>query len=234
MKRNLFCVILLTMIAVSVLLAVSLTGCDDGAGPTETVADTEGSADVRTDAPSDTAANTVAPSDPLPTEPQNTDAVTEPDGVQTATDTADETLPETLGEATEPETDGQSEFIKKVIGASEEKGIYSFGLTLSDKAPEKGTLEYIYYGQKDTGEENVIICTYTANYYKDGAGLYDVMCYYDGNIDVHQSNKSEVKVVCTFGALTRAGSVIVFMTPDGGEKTQIFEAGYERFLPASD
>lgn len=133
----------------------------------------------------------------------------------------------------EPEGNGMSEFIKKVQGASDDSGIYSFIITLSDKAADKGTLEYIYHGTKGSAHENEIVNTFVAEYFKETAGTYDITTYYDGMINTHVKGKSEVKVDNTFGALVRAGDVTVYYTPDGGEKTEIYHAEAEEFMPKS-
>lgn len=119
--------------------------------------------------------------------------------------------------------------IKKVQGASDDTGIYAFIVTLSDKAADKGTLEYVYYGPKGEAQENSIVCTFRAEYYKEESGTFDIMTYYDNEIYQHMSHKSEVKVDLTFGAMVRGGNVTVYYTPDGGERTQIYYAEAEEF-----
>lgn len=133
---------------------------------------------------------------------------------------------ESIGTGSDSEEDN---LIKKVQGAADESGIYTLIVTLSDKIADKGTMEYIYYGTKGSAHEDVVVCTFTANYYKEEAGTYDIMTYYDGQINTHLTHKKEVKVDNTFGAMVRAGEVVVYYTPEGSETEEIYRATADDF-----
>lgn len=150
---------------------------------------------------------------------------------QPATKAPETKAPETKAPETTQAEPALNELIEKIQGASDDSGIYAFIVTLSNKAADKGSLEYLYYGPKGSAQENEIVCTFTADYYKEESGTFDIRTYYDGQVNTHLAHKSSVKVDNTFGATVRAGLVIVSYTPDGGEKQEIYRAAAEQFKP---
>lgn len=122
---------------------------------------------------------------------------------------------------TEKQAKVWSEYISKLEGAAEENGIYALIITLSDKATEKGQIEYVFYGVKGTAHEGEIVCTYVVDYFKLDNGNYDITTYYDGELERHTTTKKEVKAGPTFSATVRAEYAVISYTPDGGEKIEI-------------
>lgn len=217
--------------AVAVMMAMALvlfTACGKGDS-----ADSQKNTDTPTEAVKQVEAKeeTPKPSNDAVTSAQEQDASDAAD--QNASDEAGQNTSDEAGQNTSGETasseSGMSELIKKVQGASDDSGIYTFIVTMSDKIADEGTLEYIYHGTKGSAHENEIVCTFIANYYKEESGTYDIMTYYDGMINTHLTHKNEVKVDNTFGAMVRAGSVTVYYTPKDGEKIQIYYADDEEF-----
>ena len=92
---------------------------------------------------------------------------------------------------------------------------------LSDKIAEKGSLEFIYKGEKGSPQEKDTIATFTSTYWIESTG-YEIQTLYNGDVYQNQHKKEEIKLVLTFGAGIRAGDVTIFYTPDGGSKEQIF------------
>lgn len=118
-------------------------------------------------------------------------------------------------------TDELSEYIKSLQIASDDTGIYATVLYLSDKIADKGAIEMIYYGPKGTYDENNVVATFHADYEKNTYGTYDVNTYLNGMVNYNQHGKTEIKLNNTFGALIRAGQVILTYTPDGGETVEL-------------
>lgn len=144
------------------------------------------------------------------------------------TETPD-SVPDTSENVTENADDNDSNVFKKVVGASDDGGIYGIVVTLSDKAADKGVIEMIYYGAKGTPQENSIVNTFRIEYYKEEAGTYEIHTFYDGEVNLNYHHQTEVKVNNTFGADTRAGNVTIYYTPDGGETMEVYKADAEDF-----
>lgn len=119
--------------------------------------------------------------------------------------------------------------LKKIQGYADETGIYAFLVTLGDTAADKGEIEFVYHGPKSTGEENVIVCTFHADYEKNASETFDYSTYFNGKIDLIQKNKAEVKISCTFGAVIRGGDVTVYYAPDGQERQEVYHAVADDF-----
>ena len=147
-------------------------------------------------------------------------------GDVTETDRSD---PASSGDETKPEpsesSSGTSENgIVKISGGADEVGIYSVVVRLTDQAADKGVIEMVYYGAKGSPQENSVVNTFRIEYYKEDAGTYEIKTFCDGEVYQNQHHKNEVKVVNTFDAKLRAGSVIISYTPDGGDTREVFKA----------
>lgn len=119
--------------------------------------------------------------------------------------------------------------IVKIKGASDDAGIYSTVVRLTDQAADKGVVEMVYYGEKGSPQENSVVNTFRIEYSKNGDGTFEINTFFDGEVYQNQHGKTEVKVTNTFSANLRAGSVTVSYTPDGGEKQEILKASAEDF-----
>ena len=125
----------------------------------------------------------------------------------------------------------QNNEIAKINGGADEIGIYSIVVKLTDQAADKGVIEMIYYGAKDSPQKDSIVNTFRIEYYKEDAGTFEIQTFFNGEVYQNQHHKDEVKVVNTFDATLRAGNVIISYTPDGGETQEIFRADAEYFTP---
>ena len=128
----------------------------------------------------------------------------------------------------------QNNAIAKISGASDEVGIYSVVVKLTNQAADKGVIEMVYYGAKSSPQENSIVNTFRIEYYREDAGTFEIQTFFDGEVYQNQHHKDEVKVVNTFAATLRAGSVIISYTPDGGETQEIFKADAEYFKTSAN
>lgn len=124
--------------------------------------------------------------------------------------------------------------IAKINGGADEVGIYSIVLRLTEQAADKGVFEMVYYGAKGSPQEDSIVNTFRIEYYKESAGTFEIQTFFDGEVYQNLHHKDEVKVVNTFGATLRAGSVIITYTPDGGDTQEIFSADAEYFYVPTD
>lgn len=128
----------------------------------------------------------------------------------------------------------QDSEIAKINGGADEVGIYSVVVRLTDQAADKGVVEMVYYGAKGSPQENSIVNTFRIEYYKEEAGTFEIQTFFNGEVYQNQHHKDEVKVVNTFDATLRAGSVIITYTPDGGESREIFSADADYFNTSSN
>ena len=128
----------------------------------------------------------------------------------------------------------QDSEIAKINGGADEVGIYSVVVRLTDQAADKGVVEMVYYGAKGSPQENSIVNTFRIEYYKEEAGTFEIQTFFNGEVYQNQHHKDEVKVVNTFDATLRAGSVIITYTPDGGESQEIFSADADYFNTSSN
>ena len=166
------------------------------------------------------------------TDTENKEKDSETDSPATEKDPEQQTEPDPEHEKSEsPEETKANDVIKKISGASDEAGIYSVSIELSDKAADKGTVEMVYYGSKGSPQENSVVNTFRIEYYKEDAGTFEIQTFFNGEVYQNQHHKDEVKVVNTFDATLRAGNVIISYTPDGGETQEIFRADAEYFTP---
>lgn len=198
---------IIALIVAAILCICALSSCGNG----DNVSGKNGEkivSDIIYNGKNEDAENTVyEEANPSNVSADTTNVVTIPD---TTSDTSDESI------------------LDKAYGYADDSGIYAFSVTLNDDAADKGEIEFIYYGTKGSTHENVIICTYHTDYWKEN-GKFETKQTYDGKIDINQHAKNKVEISCTFGALVRAGSVIVYYTPDGGEKTEVFMATADAF-----
>lgn len=140
--------------------------------------------------------------------------------------------PESQPSETAPES--KSDIIEKITGAADDTGIYAVVITLSDNAADKGVIEMVYYGPKNSPQENSVVNTFRIEYYKEDAGTFEIHTFYDGEVYQNYHHKDKVKVDNTFGAAVRARNVIISYTPDGGETQEIYRADAEQFfIPAN-
>lgn len=114
--------------------------------------------------------------------------------------------------------------IVKISGSADEVGIYSIMVRLTNQAADKGMIEMVYYGAKGSPQEESIVNTFRIEYYKEPEGTFEIQTFFDGVEYQNLHHKDEVKVTNTFGATLRAGSVIIFYTPDGGDTQEVFRA----------
>ena len=128
-----------------------------------------------------------------------------------------------------PVTEETSDIIKKIVCATDDKGIYSTVITLSDTAADKGSVEMLYTGIVGTPQENSVVCTFRIDYYKESSGTFEIHTFYDGEVYQNLHDKETVKVDNTFGAAVRAGSIVISYTPDGGETQEIYRANADQF-----
>ena len=160
----------------------------------------------------------------------------------TQTDTEggnDMTAPGSSSTETNPESSETSPIppsnqIVKINGGADKAGIYSVVVRLTNQAADKGTIEMVYYGSKGSPQEDSIVNTFRIEYYKESAGTFEIQTFFNGEVYQNQHHKDEVKVVNTFDATLRAGSVIITYTPDGGESQEIFSADADYFNISSN
>lgn len=160
-----------------------------------------------------------------PVEEQTTD---EEQGV---TDEPEEEFADTepTQETATPEPEEAGGVLKKVAGGADEVGIYSVVIKLNENAADKGVIEMVYNGAKGTPQENSVVNTFRAEYYKQSDGTFEISTFFNGEIYQNQHNAYEVKIVNTFDATLRAGDVVVTYTPDGGETQEVFKADADYF-----
>ena len=167
--------------------------------------------------------------DPEPADPSPAPSTEEPEPTDTSpASSADEPEP------TPVPSEAPSSEIAKINGGADEVGIYSIVLRLTDQAADKGVVEMVYYGAKGSPQEDSIVNTFRIEYYKESAGTFEIQTFFDGEVYQNQHHKDEVKVVNTFDATLRAGSVIISYTPDGGDTQEIFSADAEYFYVSTD
>ena len=131
-------------------------------------------------------------------------------------------------------SEAPSSEIAKISGGADEVGIYSIVLKLTDQAADKGVVEMVYYGSKGSPQEDSIVNTFRIEYYKESAGTFEIQTFFDGEVYQNLHHKDEVKVVNTFDATLRAGSVTISYTPDGGDTQEIFSADAKYFYVPTD
>lgn len=164
------------------------------------------------------------------TDTENKEKDSETDSPATEKDPEQQTEPDPEHEKSEsPEETKANDVIKKISGASDEAGIYSVSIELSDKAADKGTVEMVYYGSKGSPQKNSVVNTFRIEYYKDANGLFEINTFFDGEVYANYHKQNKVKVVNGFSANLRARNVIISYTPDGGETQEIYRADAEQF-----
>lgn len=155
------------------------------------------------------------------------------------TDTTEPYEPNSAATDTEADNNADDQIpqdseIAKINGGADEVGIYSVVVKLTNQAADKGVVEMVYYGAKGSPQENSIVNTFRIEYYKEEAGTFEIQTFFNGEVYQNQHHKDEVKVVNTFDATLRAGSVIITYTPDGGESREIFSADADYFNTSSN
>ena len=165
-------------------------------------------------------------------EPQQTEEINEEQTAESYAPDSSEPDEESNPQITPPAP--QNNAIAKISGASDEVGIYSVVVKLTNQAADKGVIEMVYYGAKSSPQENSIVNTFRIEYYREDAGTFEIQTFFDGEVYQNQHHKDEVKVVNTFAATLRAGSVIISYTPDGGETQEIFKADAEYFKTSAN
>ena len=222
LQKNLLKSAALTAAVICMLLFASCGGDpakvspEPSPSPTGTVAENTPPTPASSSTDPEPADNSPAPStDPEPTDNSPASAEEEPEP-----------------SAAPSETPGNG--IAKINGGADEVGIYSIVLKLTDQAADKGVVEMVYYGAKGSPQEDSIVNTFRIEYYKESEGTFEIQTFYDGEVYQNLHHKDEVKVVNTFGATLRAGSVIITYTPDGGDTQEIFRADAEYFYVSAD
>ncbi len=163
---------------------------------------------------------------PSSTERETKHSETEPSETEPSeTESSSETEAETPAASSETADNA----IAEINGAADKNGIYSIVIRLTDQAADKAEIEMVYYGQKGTPQENSIVNKFRIEYEKGADGTYEIRTFFDGEVYQNQHQKAEVKVVNTFGAALRAGTVIISYTPDDGDTQEIFRADAEAF-----
>lgn len=146
--------------------------------------------------------------------------------IDTEPDTATDKQTDAETTAVDPGTDA----IAKINGGADEVGIYSVVIRLTDKAADKGVVEMVYHGAKDSPQKNSVVNTFRIEYFKESDGKFTIHTFFDGEVYQNLNHKDEVKVTNTFGATLRAGDVIISYTPEGGETQEIFRADSDYFF----
>lgn len=139
------------------------------------------------------------------------------------TDSTDDNTDEAASEVTntpDPEPEASEDgFVKKTQYYDDDNGVYAFEIILNDTVPDKGTIEILFYDYVDGAETQV--CDYEAVYERSN-GLYDIYRTFDGNIDVNDHQKSELKVPVTFGATIRAKRLVTTLITEDGTRTELY------------
>lgn len=117
----------------------------------------------------------------------------------------------------------------KITGASDKAGIYAIVLRLKKGAPDKGSFDMTFYGEKGSPQENSIVNTFRLDYWTNDDGTFEIRTFYDGEVYSNKHNQAEMKFTHEFGASLRAGSVIITFTPGDGETVEILREDAEYF-----
>ena len=204
-----------TALTAALVCMFLLTAC----GGDTTKADTEKAANQTTvETEAETERNTAA----------LTTADTEAEPIETIP-ASSETVKETEPEPTETTPPAPKSEIAKINGGADDVGIYSVVVRLTDQAADKGVIEMVYCGSKDSPQENSIVNTFRIEYYKETSGTFEISTFFNGEVYQNYHHKDEVKVTNTFDATLRAGNVTITYTPDGGETEEIFKADADYF-----
>lgn len=123
--------------------------------------------------------------------------------------------------------------ILKINGGADEVGIYSIVIRMNmDLAGEKGEIEMLYYSS-ETGIETQVN-DFVIKYERDDYGTYEIQTFFDGEVYQNKHKQSEIKIINTFDAKTRADRVEIYYTPDGGQKELVRTATADEFFVATE
>lgn len=117
----------------------------------------------------------------------------------------------------------------KITGASDKAGIYAITIKLKNGAPDKGSFDMTFYGEKGSPQENSIVNTFHLDYWTNDDGTFEIRTFYDGEVYANKHKQTEMKFTHEFGAGLRGGCVIISFTPDGGETAEILHEDAEYF-----
>lgn len=112
------------------------------------------------------------------------------------------------------------DYVKKAQYADDDSGIYAFAIVLNDTVPAKGLVEILFYGMN--GDTETQVCCYEAEYERGDNGLYEIKRFYDGNVDVNDHQKQELKIPVTFGATVRATRVEATLIVNDSERIALY------------
>ena len=112
---------------------------------------------------------------------ENTEQIPSPTGVAAENDPS---APASSTTEAKPEPSAsspavQNNKIAKINGGADEVGIYAVVVRLTDQAADKGTVEMVYYGAKDSPQENSIVNTFRIEYYKESAGTFEIQTFFN-------------------------------------------------------
>lgn len=97
-------------------------------------------------------------------------------------------------------------------------------------ATEKGEFEVILYDYYETsGKEEQVLDYFYKYFLNDDGSTYDFSCTLNGEIYQNRHHEYEFKIAETFGARSRPNKIVIYYTPDGGEKTEIYTNTYEEY-----
>lgn len=86
--------------------------------------------------------------------------------------------------------------------------------------PTEGLVELLFYGMN--GDTETQVCCYEAKYEREDNGLYEIRRFYDGNVDLNDHQKQELKVPVTFGAAVRATRVEATLIVNDSERIPLY------------
>lgn len=124
-----------------------------------------------------------------------------------------------------------TELIKKVQIAYDDNGIYGISVKMNAEfATEKGEFEMIFYDYYETsGKEEQVLDYFYKYFLNDDGSTYDISTTLNGEIYQNRHKENEFKITETLSARDRPDKVVIYYTPDGGEKTEIFTTTYEEY-----
>lgn len=121
--------------------------------------------------------------------------------------------------------------IKNVQLAYDDNGIYAISVKINAEfATEKGEFEVILYDYYETSGKEEQVLDYIYKYFlnEDGS-TYDISTTLNGEIYQNRHKENEFKIAETFSAKDRPDKIIIYYTPNGGEKTEIYTNTYEEY-----
>lgn len=115
--------------------------------------------------------------------------------------------------------------------AYDDNGIYAISVKINAEfATEKGEFEVILYDYYETSGKEEQVLDYIYKYFlNDDGSTYDISTTLNGEIYQNRHKENEFKIVETFSAKDRPDKIIIYYTPDGGEKTEIYTNTYEEY-----